>query len=162
MGSVTPQLRILVYGIPGSDRWIRDIENVARKGMLAVGRDGQPFDGPVRLVYWFLTQRPKEHFGTAGNIRSNAPAFPLMRPSVTNAVRTIENAMTGIVFKHVEQIVQQGSCRVYSKLQAVKIEVWGLPAKAFDAQADSQEDSQAETEAETPNAENGQEHGRDQ
>lgn len=49
--------------------------------------------GPVSLSCVFLFPRPKSHYTTKGNLRSNAPAFHAVKPDGSKCLRSTEDAL---------------------------------------------------------------------
>lgn len=61
--------------------------------------------GALGVTMRFYVDRPKGHFGAAGNVKASAPEFPTTRPDVLKLARGIEDACTGVVWKDDSQIV---------------------------------------------------------
>ena len=97
-------------GYPGADAWT-------------------PFDGPVRLTIHFYMPRPKGHYGTgrnAGRMKSSAPKFHTKKPDSTKLLRSVEDALTGIVYADDSQVVELVVDKQYTNIgrpgAAVKVE----------------------------------------
>lgn len=90
-------------------------------------------DGPVHLRACFRFPRPKSHYRTGRNadkLRDNAPTHP-GKPDLSKLVRSIEDAMTGIVYRDDSQIVSyDGTCKTWADgvTPGVTIEVRQLNA----------------------------------
>ena len=73
-------------------------------------------DGPVWMALHFVFTRPAGHFGTgrnAGKLKPSAPRWPTSRAigDRTNLLKSVEDALTGIVWHDDSQVVD-GPIRV--------------------------------------------------
>lgn len=63
--------------------------------------DAPLMDGPLRLALTFFRPRPKGHYGTgrnAGVLKDSAPDFPTTKPDGLKLARSVEDALTGVVY----------------------------------------------------------------
>ena len=104
--------RIVVVDAGGKKTrtWRNTVAHAARAAM----RGGELMQPPLCLVIEFRMPRPKSHFKSNGEIKQDAPWFPIVRPDLTKLLRSTEDAMTGIVYHDDAQIVQQNIHRTYS------------------------------------------------
>ena len=90
--------------LPG---WRSAVAYGAREAM--DGRD--PITGPVRLTVVFTLRRPKKHFRTGKHsheLRPDAPVYCDTTPDLSKAVRAVEDAMKGIVWRDDCQVAENG------------------------------------------------------
>ncbi len=77
--------------------------------------DGRPLlFGPVRLSVVFYFARSKGHYGSgrnAGRLKPSAPEFHAQQPDLSKLIRTIEDALSGVVYKDDAQISSYGTMR---------------------------------------------------
>ncbi len=69
--------------------------------------DGPLLQGAVRLYLHFLFSRPKSHYGTGRNasrLKPSAPQYHTQKPDLTKIVRSVEDALAGIVWKDDSQV----------------------------------------------------------
>ncbi len=85
------------------------------------GRGGALLDCPVALRVTFVQPRPKGHFRTNGELNAVGlrTPYPAKKPDATKLVRSLEDAVKGIVWRDDSQVVSL----------AVE-KVWGEPARA--------------------------------
>ena len=70
--------------------------------------------GPVQLSVVFHFARPKSHYGSgrnAGRLKPSAPRHHAQMPDLSKLARTIEDALTGVVYKDDAQISSYGTMR---------------------------------------------------
>jgi len=77
-----------------------------------VMRNRELITGPVIAEFMFLMPRPKAHFNRAGILKDNiyknpAPKYHTIKPNVLKLARSVEDAMSGIVYKDDSQIVKE-------------------------------------------------------
>lgn len=76
-----------------------------------------PLATPVNLAAVFRFPRPKSHYRTGRNadrLRDNVPPYP-GKPDLSKLVRSIEDAMTGIVYRDDSQVVSyDGTCKLWA------------------------------------------------
>lgn len=72
---------------------------------------GPLLTGPVVLACVFILPRPKSHYRTgkhAGELRPDAPTFSTKYPDCSKAIRSTEDALTGIVWRDDAQVIDFG------------------------------------------------------
>lgn len=80
----------------------------------AQAHEGKPlFDGPVRNVITFFTPRPQKHFTTKG-LRPEAPIYDMTEPDLFKIVRSVEDAMSGIVYCDDKQVCHVAASKQYT------------------------------------------------
>jgi Holliday junction resolvase RusA-like endonuclease len=97
-------------GQVGKD-WRGDVKSAALKAY-----DGEPVSGPLVLFLEFYFPRPKGHYGSGKNenvIRDLAPKYPTVKPDLTKITRSVEDALTGIVWNDDAMIVIQDLRKYY-------------------------------------------------
>lgn len=71
------------------------------------------FRGPVRNVLTFFTKRPKQHFTKKG-LRPEAPIYDATEPDLFKVVRSIEDAMSGVVYVDDKQVCHVSASKQYA------------------------------------------------
>lgn len=109
-------------GEKGKD-WRGDVKHAALKVTKAV----TPFpSGPLHLTVTFYMPRLKSHY-KANNpekgMRPDAPVYHTMKPDATKLLRSVEDALTGIVWKDDAQIAYQVVRKVYREQSGAEIVV---------------------------------------
>jgi Holliday junction resolvase RusA-like endonuclease len=113
-------------GKPGKD-WRAVVQLAARTAVdsaieSGAWRFGFPVDVPLRLALTFFFPRPKGHFGKHGVLPS-APAVPATRPDLTKCTRSVEDALTGVVWRDDAQIVEQTVRKFYDNGEGIGVAV---------------------------------------
>lgn len=106
-------------GKKGKD-WRGDVRAVA-----ALAYKDEPLKCPLRLVVVFTMPRPKAHYGTgkrAGVLRDDAPIWHTSKPDATKLLRSLEDALTGILWADDSLIARQSVRKVYGA--ATGASVW--------------------------------------
>jgi len=75
---------------------------------------GQPLDGPLRVMATFFMPRPRGHFNAKGILKASAPTFPTTKPDATKLWRSTEDALSGVLWVDDARIVSQGQAKVYA------------------------------------------------
>lgn len=73
-------------------------------------------DGPLRVRFDFVFPRPKGHYRTgknAGQLKADAPPYPIVKPDATKVTRSTEDALKGIAWRDDSQIVTQAATKRY-------------------------------------------------
>lgn len=87
--------------------WRQEVAHAAQAAR-EVNRLSGPFIGAIRLELEFHRPRPKYHFGTgrnAGKLKESAPEYPTRTPDTVKLTRSVEDAITGILWIDDAQIV---------------------------------------------------------
>ena len=75
-----------------------------------------PLREPIRLCVRFVMPRPQHHFRTGkhkGELKPDAPNWHTKKPDATKLLRSLEDALTGIVWADDAQICEQMVEKVY-------------------------------------------------
>jgi Holliday junction resolvase RusA-like endonuclease len=104
-------------GKKGAD-WRGDCKTVALVAMN--GRD--PIDAPLSVSFTFTFPRPRSHYTSKG-LRPAAPTYKVSAPDTTKLIRSIEDALTGIVWKDDSRIVIQSATKLYGDRPGAVVEV---------------------------------------
>lgn len=70
--------------------------------------------GPLQLSAVFYFQRPGSHFGSgknAGHIKSSAPTLHAQTPDLSKLLRSLEDALTGMIYSDDRLICRYVDCR---------------------------------------------------
>ena len=108
--------------------WRTVVAHAARAAMSG----GELMQPPLALVIEFRMPRPKAHYKASGEIKADAPWFPIVRPDLTKLLRSTEDAMTGIVWHDDSQIVEQNIHRTYSSSEdtGARITVYSITSRS--------------------------------
>ena len=107
-------------GKPGK-WWRSSVQFTAADRMRRAGL--KPFDEPLAIVVVFRTTRPRSHFRKSGELKPSAPRFPDRRPDATKLLRSVEDALTRIVWRDDASIVVQVVGKIYADCPGVDIHV---------------------------------------
>lgn len=109
-------------------------------------------DGLVIGVFEFVLPRPKGHYGTGRNasiLKDSAPAAPGSRPDGVKLARSIEDAMTGIVYTDDSLIVTH----LISKRYCDRLEPTHMRVRIIECRAQTVGDLVAQGKLKMPRAE---------
>ena len=108
--------------------WRTVVAHAARAAMSG----GVLMQPPLALIIEFRMPRPKAHYKASGEIKQDAPWFPIVRPDLTKLLRSTEDAMTGIVWHDDSQIVEQNIHRTYSSVEdtGARITVYSITSRS--------------------------------
>ena len=76
---------------------------------------GPPLLGALALGLVFVLPRPQSHRRPDGSVRPNAPAWPAVRPDVLKLARSVEDALTTILWADDAQIVHEYLLKEYTE-----------------------------------------------
>ena len=116
-------------GEKGKD-WRGDAKIFARQAY-----KGSPLEGPLTLEVTFWMPRPKGHYGSGRNsdkLKESAPMWPVTKPDSTKLIRSLEDALTGLIWIDDAQVVLQ----VISKEYASKTQPPGATVQVSIRQAE--------------------------
>lgn len=101
-GSNRQFIRTLVTDASGpkGKQWREVVAWEAKQAM--AGRE--PMAGPLEVEFTFLMPRPKSHM-LRGRVRNGAPWYPIGKPDALKLARSVEDALTGIVWWDDSQVV---------------------------------------------------------
>ncbi len=74
----------------------------------------EPTEGPIELEIIYCLPRPKAHYNTAGQVKSEAPKYPICRPDVDKMERAILDALTGTAYNDDSQVVKVEHEKLYT------------------------------------------------
>jgi crossover junction endodeoxyribonuclease RusA len=105
-------------GQAGKD-WRGDVKVYAQQAY-----KGEPLTGPLEVEFHFVRQWPKSFLRADGGIKpSRHGAKPTTNPDTTKLIRSVEDALTGILWADDSQIVRQWGSKVYGTKPGVEIVV---------------------------------------
>jgi crossover junction endodeoxyribonuclease RusA len=122
--------------------WRQDVAAISSQQM----QGHLPWQGPVMVTLSFYLPRPKAHYGTGRNaerLKPQAPTYPSTHPDIDKLIRSVLDAMTGIVFHDDRQVVVIQAGKYYGQ-PGMDCEVAETVASAHDVEqqrevADGQE-----------------------
>jgi Holliday junction resolvase RusA-like endonuclease len=91
--------------------WRRTVQRAAREVY-----NGRPLEWPMRMRVDFYFRRPKLHYvgnNRGGRLKDSAPSEHVTKPDTTKLLRSIEDALTGIVYVDDSAIVSQLASKHY-------------------------------------------------
>lgn len=111
--------------------WVRDAggkktkewrKAVALEARRWFPRNPKFVDTPLIVDCRFELRRPKNHFTAKGELRDDAPKYPIVQPDSTKLFRSTEDALQDIAFDNDSRIVAQHVSKVYAPLHRSKQE----------------------------------------
>jgi len=87
---------------------------------------GNPVPHPLIVSMHFVSQRPKNHFGTGSKsevLKDSAPPFNVKRPDILKLCRAVEDSLTGIIWDDDSQIVEEHLTKAYGEKPGVHIKI---------------------------------------
>lgn len=106
-------------GKRGAD-WRSDVRCAAEEALKGRGA----FSGAVRVDVVILVPHPQKHFFVgkrAGELRPNAPTYPTSATDVDKVLRSIGDALNGVLWVDDKFITQWRACRRWGKRTGVMI-----------------------------------------
>lgn len=107
--------------------WRSGVSNAAAAAM---GHTA-PLDGELGVYMAFYMRRPRSHFGSGKNankLKKSAPGAPTSAPDLSKLVRSVEDALIGIVFVDDARIVAFNVKKSYTNEThphvGVQVAVW--------------------------------------
>ena len=94
--------------------WRHDVASAAYAEM----GDTKPFLRPVAIQLHFHFDRPRGHYGTGRNaerLKPSAPAVPGVKPDLDKLIRSVLDAITGIVIRDDCLVVSLVSGKFYAQ-----------------------------------------------
>ena len=76
---------------------------------------GALLDGPLSLRVLFRFPRPKGHYTPKGVLRRSAPMYPAVKPDTTKLLRSLEDALSKVLWRDDTLIVDQWAVKVYGE-----------------------------------------------
>lgn len=106
-----------VFTKPETRAWQNKVKHYARK---SIGRS-PPLEGAVSLSVTFLKAVPPSWPRSKREKAINGELWPTGRPDLSNLVKSIEDAMNGIIYLDDSQIVNLHVVKAYSQKHAVLV-----------------------------------------
>lgn len=111
----------IVDDAKGNKDWRARVSYYAREAY-----QGEPMTGELQVWFEFTFPRPKDHYGSgrkARVVKTSAPYRPTVRPDLTKLIRSVEDSLTGIVWRDDAQIVWQVAQKLYGERPGVYVVV---------------------------------------
>jgi Holliday junction resolvase RusA-like endonuclease len=102
-------------------QWRHDVQWMCRAKY-----SGPPEQGAIRLSLRFVSVRPKCHHRASGAVKDDAPLRPTTKPDLLKLARSIEDALTGILWVDDAQIVTEHLEKEYGSTPGVWISAMTL------------------------------------
>lgn len=118
--------QVIPSGNPGNAANLRSWQTCLREAaakavddLVGVGAQTIPFMGvPLRLTIEFRMQRPMGHYvkkgPNAGQLRPNAPKWPISKPDTSKLLRSTEDDLNKLVFDDDARIAETLMRKVYA------------------------------------------------
>ena len=102
-------------------------DKVAQVAGEAMNGDGL-FDGPLTAYMCFYRPRPKGHYNTKGELNAlgRRTKHPKTKPDTLKLARTVEDALTGVVYRDDAQIVVETLIKAYGEPARVTVHIGRL------------------------------------
>lgn len=106
---VTKQGRVLTFAVDSNKKskaWMEMVTSAAGSKY-----SGPLLEGAIELTARFFFVRPQGHFGAgakAGQLKPSAPKYHTQTPDLGKLLRSIEDALTGVVYRDDKQICMYG------------------------------------------------------
>lgn len=97
------------HGSPRLKAWRDAVAEAAQAAF-----QGPPRLGPVAVGITFLMPRPKADVDRHGQPKPTAPTYPAVRPDIDRLVRSVLDAITGVVIADDAQVVHLEAGKVYA------------------------------------------------
>jgi Holliday junction resolvase RusA-like endonuclease len=94
---------------------------VATQAQAAMG-DQPVMDAPVEVIASFTFSRPKAHYGARG-IKPSAPSWKATKPDADKAIRSVLDALTGVVWRDDSLVVRMLVEKRYGDTPGVRVSV---------------------------------------
>ena len=110
---------VIVDACKHNAAWKKTVKQYAAKAY-----KGQLLDGPLKVTFLVIVERPKSHYGTgrnAGILKKSARLYPTVKPDLTKLFRSTEDAITGVVWVDDAQVVIQNLKKKYGKRQGAYV-----------------------------------------
>jgi Holliday junction resolvase RusA-like endonuclease len=110
--------KIVVFDMSGAKgkAWRRTVAERAVEVRSAL--DFRLLTGPIKLDVVFHLPRPKRHYDRQGSVLPAWRDEPhVIRPDTTKLLRSLEDALTGVLWKDDAQIVHQWATKCYARRQ---------------------------------------------
>jgi Holliday junction resolvase RusA-like endonuclease len=120
---------VVIDSSANANRKWRPIVQAAASEALA---GGPMLEGPLAVEFYFFQDRPKAHYRTgryAHLLKDDAPAHPLGPPDTLKLARSVEDALSGVIYADDAQIVREFLQKEYAREglpEGVVARVWEL------------------------------------
>jgi crossover junction endodeoxyribonuclease RusA len=104
---------IIVEDCKRNKDWRGDVKSFALEATAGEVHDTDSRSAMVRLTIAFFMPRPKGHVGRRGLLPS-APKRPTTKPDCTKMLRSVEDALKGILWADDSQVVEQVISKHYA------------------------------------------------
>jgi Holliday junction resolvase RusA-like endonuclease len=97
--------------------WRSKVAIFGEKTLRAINPEVPLIDEPIELDVVFYFTRPKGHFGEKAGVprlKGSAPNWPTKPPDSTKLLRSIEDALNGVVWRDDSLVVVQRARKVYA------------------------------------------------
>ena len=84
---------------------------------------GELLRGPLHVVMDFYMPRPKGHFSDKGHLKGSAQPYPISRPDLLKVARSVEDAMSGVVYNDDAQIIIEHLTKRYETDRGPGVEI---------------------------------------
>ncbi len=93
---------LMIDDNPRSKPWMAAVASVASQAM-----NGETLmDGPLHIKVWFWFKRPKSHYRSNGDLKATAPEWHASRPDCDKLLRSIGDALSGVVYRDDSQLAE--------------------------------------------------------
>lgn len=93
---------------PNSRAWKTQVKDAAKSVY-----KGPLLEGPIEIVMQFVFLRPLSHRGKKG-LKPSAPRNHVTKPDVLKLARSVEDALTGVIYRDDSQIVHEVLTKTYA------------------------------------------------
>lgn len=100
-------------GQAGKD-WRGDVKSAALAEMRVPKAPFPNPGGALRLLVEFRMPRPKSHYRKDGTLKPGMPVYHTIKPDTTKLLRSLEDALTGILWNDDAQIAVQSASKSYA------------------------------------------------
>ena len=112
---------ILVESSKALAPWRSTVQLAARQA-----HSGPLLDGPVKVSCFFTFPRPKRHYRANGDLRDDAPHWHSSRPDGDKLLRSVLDAITGVVIQDDGQVCELVGFKVYGDEPGASVVVVAL------------------------------------
>lgn len=117
----------------GKDQFIATVRQFAAAAANDAGFE--VIGGAAVLFVNFHFARPKGHYGTGKNAGTVKPRFaqarPAVKPDLTNIVKRVEDALTGIAWKDDCQVVETHASKMWGETDSVEVCVEAISVRSI-------------------------------
>jgi len=78
---------------------------------------------PLRIDFAFYFEYPKQHRRENGELKKSAPLYHITKPDISNLVKSVEDALNGILWRDDSQIMHVGAQKFFSNFYGIRIEI---------------------------------------